>query len=186
MNEMMKQKFVNQLKKFKSGIRRMYRARLPWNKHQRAVWSDLKALCAQSGWHYGVYEEDKFVQVQFEVAKDIFARHYYYLLENRFTCKVQVVMQYDQEKALDVFLLAQHFNNELNNGKVVVDATERIVEYLEHQSILLPSFYPDQLFSQMKIHNLIAMDVYACFQRLLFEDVEPAIIIADLMAVRRK
>jgi hypothetical protein len=181
----MKQKMINGLLKIKYTLQRIYRVCLPFEKRQRMVWKDLKKLCVESGWKYGTYEEDKFVEMQFELANDRYAKHYYFVLPDRLSCRVKVVDEYEHEKALDVFILAQHFNNELNNGKVVVDAGDRTVEYIEQRSLLAPLLYNDDIFSQMQNHNLIAKDVYACYQRLLIEDVEPAIIIADLMSVRR-
>ncbi len=182
---MMKQKLINGLLKIKYNFQRVYRLNLPVEKRQSKVWNDLKKLCSDSGWRYGTYEEDKFIEMQFELAKDRYAMHFYFVLPDRLSCRVRVVDEYEQEKALDVFILAQHFNNELNNGKVVVDAGDRTVEYIEQRSLLAPLLYKDDIFSQIQNHHYIAKDVFACFQRLLLEDVEPAIIIADLMAVRR-
>ena len=182
---MMKQKLINGLLKIKYNFQRMYRVNLPIEKRQKKVWDDLKKLCSDSGWRYGTYEDDKLVEMQFELAEDLYAKHYYFILPDRLSCRVRVVEEYEQEKALEVFILAQHFNNELNNGKVVVDAGDRTVEYIEHRSLLAPLMYGDDIFSQMQNHNFIAKDVFTCFQRLMLEDVEPAIIIADLMAVRR-
>jgi hypothetical protein len=156
------------------------------DRHAEKVWSHLKKVCSEGGWRCGIYEEDKYVEVQFQIAENVWEKHFYFVMDDRIKFRVRVVEEFDEDQAIDVFILAQHFNNVLNNGKVVVSPEHRYLEYVQTRDILVPLLYDDELYLQMNRHHDTAKDVYTCFQRLLVEQVEPAIIIADLLAVRRQ
>ena len=50
---------------------------------------------------------------------------------------------------------------------------------------LIPLLYSGEIYDQLLLHHNSSKDLYASFQRLLVDDVEPALIIADLLEEKR-
>jgi hypothetical protein len=53
------------------------------------------------------------------------------------------------------------------------------------KDILIPLLYSGEIYDQLLLHHNSSKDLYASFQRLLVDDVEPALIIADLLEEKR-
>jgi hypothetical protein len=169
------------MKRLKDYLQRIYRASLSPKKQEELVWGDLKKLHLKAEWRHGVYEQEKYIETRFEVFDGQIEKFAYFIYDSSFFCRYQLAENYPEDLTPDVFLLASHFNNVLNNGVVVVNANDKFVEHRMKNNILVPLLQTEEMYNQIMTHYNISRDVQAAFQRLVEENEAPAIIIADLM-----
>jgi len=172
------------MNKIKYYLQRCYRLTLSYQKQEEVVWEALKKLHADAGWKYGVYEKEKYVNARFEISEGKGGHFYYMIYDRCFHCRVQFLEDYPIELTTDLFILAAHFNNVLNNGVVIVNTDSQYVEYHQKRELLIPLLYTDELTNQVDRHFGTSKDIYTAFQRLVTEQEAPAIIIADLLKER--
>ena len=144
-------------------------------------WKDLKRYHAQAEYSSGIFEKEKTIESNFGISKDTSATYYFQVDDGFFYCRVKVLQDFPSEFTPDVFILASHFNNLLNNGVVKVNTESRYVEYQVKRDILAPLLFTDEIHTQAFGHYRISKDVYGAFKRLIEEQESPAIIIADLL-----
>ncbi len=171
-------KTMNKLKLY---LNRIYRLSFNLQKQEEIVWSDLKKLHELAQWKHYVYEKDKYIETILEINDGKAGRFYYYVEDSRFHCSVKILEDYPIELTTDLFILAAHFNNLLNNGLVRVNVKDSSIAYHLNRDLLIPLLYIDETHSQIESHFYTAKDIYSAFQRLIIEQEFPAIIIADLL-----
>lgn len=169
---------MNRLKFY---LRRIYRLSVNFQKREEIVWSDLKKLHADAGWNSGIYEKEKFIKTVFEISNEQGAVFYYMIYDGYFHCRVKILEDFPVDLTTDLFILAAHFNNLLNNGVVIINVDNQFVEYHLKSDLLIPLLYTGEIFNQLNRHCNMAKDIYSAFQRLVNENEAPAIIIADLL-----
>jgi hypothetical protein len=169
---------MNKIKFYLQGI---YRLALSFKKQEELVWKELKKLHADADWKHGVYEKDKYIETIFELGKEKGGAFYYMIYDGSFHCRVKILEDYPVELTTDLFILAAHFNNLLNNGVVIVNVQSHYVEYHQKRDLLIPLLYTSETYGQLMRHYNTSKDIYAAFQRLIIEQEAPAIIIADLL-----
>ena len=169
------------MNKIKFYLQRIYRLALNFKKQEELVWKELKKLHVDADLKHGVYEKEKFIKTIFELGKDQGVAFYYMIYDGSFHCRVNILEDYPIELTTDLFILAAHFNNLLNNGVVIVNVQSRYVEYHQKRDLLIPLIYTSETYGQLMRHYNISKDIYAAFQRLIIEQEAPAIIIADLL-----
>ena len=169
------------MKKIKFYLQRIYRLALSFKKQEELVWKELKKLHSDADWKHGVYEKDKYIETIFELGKEKGGAFYYMIYDGSFHCRVKILEDYPIELTTDLFILAAHFNNLLNNGVVIVNVQSRYVEYHQKRDLLIPLLYTSETYGQLMRHYNTSNDIYAAFQRLIIEQEAPAIIIADLL-----
>jgi hypothetical protein len=162
-------------------LQRVYRISLSGKKKQNVVWEDLTKLHNQAKWKSGVFEKDKYIETTFTFTEGKYGTFYYIVHEGFFHCKVKILENYPPELTTDLFVLATHFNNLLNEGVVIIDTNNTYVEFYLKKDILIPLLYSGELYNQLIKHYDISKDIYAAYQRLIIEQEAPAIIIADLL-----
>jgi hypothetical protein len=162
-------------------LQRIYRLALSFKKQEELVWKELKKLHADADWKHGVYEKEKYIETIFELGKKQGGAFYYMIYDGSFHCRVKILEDYPIELTTDLFILAAHFNNLLNNGVVIVNVQSRYVEYHQKRDLLIPLLYTSETYGQLMRHYNTSNDIYAAFQRLIIEQEAPAIIIADLL-----
>ena len=167
--------------KIKFYLQRIYRLTLNFKKQEELVWKELKKLHADADWKHGVYEKEKYIESIFELGKEQGGAFYYLIYDGSFHCRVKILEDYPVELTTDLFILAAHFNNLLNNGVVIVNVQSRYVEYHQKRDLLIPLLYTSETYGQLMRHYNTSKDIYAAFQRLIIEQEAPAIIIADLL-----
>ena len=175
---MMKSKTINKLKSY---FKMFYRLTLNYEKQEEAVWNDLKKFHADADWNSGVYEKDKYIETIFEISNGKAGTFYYMIYDECFHCRVTILEEFHPDLTTDLFILAAHFNNLLNNGVVIVNVNSQYVEYHQKRDILIPLLYSGEIHGQLKRHFNTSKDIYSAFQRLIIEQEAPAIIIADLL-----
>ena len=169
------------IKKLKFYFKRIYRLSLNFKRQEQIVWEDLKKLHSDANWKSGIYEKDKYIESIFEISNDVAGTFYYMIYDEYFHCRVKIVKEFPSELTTDIFILAAHFNNLLNSGVVVINVNSLYVEYHQKRDLLIPLLYSGEIHSQLTRHFNTSKDIYSAFQRLIYEQEAPAIIIADLL-----
>ena len=169
------------MNKIKFYLQRIYRLTLNFKKQEELVWEELKKLHADAEWKHGVYERDKYIETVFEISKEQGGIFYYTIYDGCFHCRFKILEDYPTELTTDLFILAAHFNNLLNNGVVIVNVNGHYVEYHQKRDLLIPLLYNSEIHGQLNRHYKTSKDIYSAFQRLVIEQEAPAIIIADLL-----
>ena len=173
------------MNKIKFYLQRIFRLTLSFKKQEELVWKELKKLHTDAEWKSGVYEKEKHIETIFEICKEKGAAFYYIISDGSFHCRVKILEDYPTELTTDLFILAAHFNNLLNNGVVTVNINSHYVEYHQKRDLLIPLLYNSEIHGQLTRHYTTSKDIYSAFQRLVIEQEAPAIIIADLLKVNR-
>ena len=169
------------MNKIKFYLQRIYRLTLNFKKQEELVWEELKKLHADAEWKHGIYERDKYIETGFEISKEQGGIFYYMIYDGCFHCRVKILEDYPKELTTDLFILAAHFNNLLNNGVVIVNVNGHYVEYHQKRDLLIPLLFNSEIHGQLNRHYKTSKDIYSAFQRLVIEQEAPAIIIADLL-----
>lgn len=169
------------MNKIKFYLKRIYRLTLSFKKQEELVWKELKKLHKDEDWRYGVYEREKYIETIFQIGKEQGGTFYYMIYDGSFHCRVKILEDYHTELTTDLFILATHFNNLLNNGVVIVHVNGHYVEYHQKRDMLIPLLYNSEIYGQLIRHYNTSKDIYLAFQRLIIEQEAPAIIIADLL-----
>ncbi len=169
------------MNKIKFYLQRIYRLTLSFEKQEELVWKELKKLHTNTDWKHGIYEKEKYIETIFELGKEQVGAFYYMIYDGCFHCRVIILEDYPTELTTDLFVLAAHFNNLLNNGVVIVNVNSRYVEYHLKRDLLIPLLYSGEIYGQLARHYSTSKDIYSAFQRLVIDQEAPAIIIADLL-----
>ena len=151
------------------------------SKQENVVWKELKKFFAEFDWKYGIYEQDKCIEVWFNSQYDKPIRYRYGIYDKCFYSQANVWENFPVELTSDVFILAQHFNNLLSNGIMIVDIESRSVSYFWKNNILFPYLYKAMFGNRIDSHVHTAQEINWAFQKLVEENEAPAIIIADLL-----
>ncbi|MEY3737859.1 MAG: hypothetical protein RL544_637 [Bacteroidota bacterium] len=169
------------MKKLKFYLQKIYRLSVSFDKQEQLVWDDIKQIHLDAEWRHGVFEREKFIETNFEISDGRQALFYYMLYDSYFHCRVKILENFPIELTTDLFVLAAHFNNLLNNGVVVVNVNSSFIEYHQKRDLLIPLLYKGEIHGQITRHFNTARDIYSAFERLVEEQEAPAIIIADLL-----
>ena len=175
---------VNNMKTITIFLTRIYRSVLPSSAHEEIVWKDLKNLFDKMQWRFGVFEKEKHIESSFEIDKDISSTFHYMIYNENHHCRTLVANKYPTHLTSNIFILASHFNNLLQTGRVKINVDDQYIEYHTKCDLLLPLLYPGELRSQITRHYGVSKDIYWAFQKLIFENEEPPIIIADLLKMK--
>lgn len=174
------------MQKLKFYLKRIYRLALNFQKQEEIVWSDLKKLHADAEWKSGIYESEKYIKTIFEISEGKAGEFYYMIYDGSYHCRVKILEEFTPDLTTDLFILAAHFNNLLNNGVVIVNVNSQYVEYHQKRDLLIPLLYSSEIYVQLNRHYKTSKDIYKAFQRLVNEQEAPVIIIADLLKENEK
>lgn len=162
-------------------LKQIYRLSLKKVKQEKIVWNDLKKHHEDQKYQSGVFEKDRYIESFFQINDDKSFAFYYAIFENKFNCRVKVLDTFDEELTSDIFILATHFNNLLNNGNVLINVENNYVEYVVKTDLLIPLLYKGEIENKITRHYKTTRNINKAFQRLINEQEVPAIIIADLL-----
>lgn len=167
-------------------FKKIYRISISYKKYEEIVWNDLKKLHKDSEWRYGVFESNKHIETLFEIGEKTGATFYYMVYDGQYHCRVKVIEEFSPDVTTDLFVLAAHFNNLLKSGVVVVNVQSRYIEYHTKSDYIVNLVYPGELHAQLLRHFNTSKDIYWAFNKLVNENEEPTLIIADLMRMNKK
>lgn len=175
-------KRIGLLEGIKAYFRSIHRLSLSLAKRQAIVWADLKNIFTTLGWKHGVYEDDKYIQLTFEIGENDTAHFFYQITDEEIEVQAHLLKDFPSELTTEIFVLATHFNNLLRRGTVTINTSYNHVEYTVKQDILKSYLYPEEIETCLIKHHRTADNViYPAFHRLIYENEAPAIIIADLL-----
>jgi hypothetical protein len=145
------------------------------------VWNELISLHRRNNWRYGIFESENYVDTQFSLSENLTVPYRYFLSDEELHFNVCVLNSYPQEHTTDLFVLAAHFNNLLNFGKVKIDVNDQTVYFSYQNELELYATSPGKIHEHIGRHFHISKDVYWAFERYLTEGEEPAVIIGELV-----
>lgn len=161
-----------------------YHLLLASEKQHDIVWGYLKKYHIDEKLNSGFFENEKRIESDFKITEDYHARFFYAIHKGIFYCRCKIVQDFDPELTTEMFVLATHFNNLLKYGKVLIEPSERTVEFAIDSSLTEYLVFPGALQQVTIMHYDTTKDVYWAFQKLINEQEEPAIIIADLIRIK--
>jgi hypothetical protein len=103
-----------------------------------------------------------------------------------FHCTITIIEDYPIDRTTDLFVLAAHFNNLLSAGVVIVDVSSNSIVYHQKRDLLIPLLDAGELYTQINRHYTTSKDIFSGFQRLIFNNEEPVMIIADIMTENQR
>ena len=169
------------MRKIIAYLKRVYRLSLTFKKQEELVWEDLKKHHENHQYQSGIFEKDRYIESVFQISDDQSLAFHYAIFENKFNCRVKVLDTFDEELTSDIFILATHFNNLLNNENVIINVASNYVEYALKSDLLIPLLYKGEIENKITRHFGTTININKAFQRLINEQEAPAIIIADLL-----
>ena len=173
------------MNKIKNYLQKIYRLSLSFKKQEEIVWEELKKLHSDAEWNSGIYEKEKCIATNFEISNGKGKAFQYMIYDNSFHCRVKILEEFPSDLTTDLFILASHFNNLLNNGIVAINVNNLYVEYHQKSHLLIPLLYKVEIYDQLNQHFNTSKDIYYAFQRLVDEQEAPAIIFADLLKAKK-
>jgi hypothetical protein len=174
------------IKKILHYTRVWYHLLLSSEKQNDIVWNHLKKYHITEKLNSGFFENEKRIESDFRITDDYQARFFYAVYKGTLYCRCKVIQDFDPELTTEMFVLATHFNNLLRFGKVMVDPTERSVEFAIDSALTEYIVYPGALQQITIMHYDTTKDIFWAFQKLINEQEEPAIIIADFLRKKQE
>jgi len=167
--------------RLKSYFNKVYRITAGCKHFKKFVWKELLHIHKVNNWRHGVFEANSYIETVFSITENTNAYYYYMVDENYLHCRVDVIKDFAVEITTEMFILAAHFNNLIQNGIVVVDVERRNVEYHVKADTTLLSVYPGNIYSLIRGHFNASKDVKWAFDKMIAENEEPALIMADFI-----
>lgn len=149
-------------------------------------WKQLVAFFKNKQWKYGVFENERYIEATFNISEEFSVNFIYTISDTQFRCFVKLNDDFPTDLIPDMFILASHFNNIFNLGRIVVNPSSHFVIYEIRTDILPLLLYPEDIEYLITLHYTSAKDVFKSFQKLFIENEPPALIIADLLKERNE
>jgi len=176
--------FIKELKKVpvktKFLIKRIYRL-LNYKRTSHYVWKELIQYHKESGWNYGLFEQEKNIRCLFAINEQQSLNFSYTIKESSLNFNAIILHSFDEERTNDVMILASHFNNLLNYGVVRVNLSNNYIAYDCSVDLLLFSLYPSKIKSYSDMHYGLSLDCFWAFTKLIETGDDPVFIFSELM-----
>lgn len=166
--------------KIKNYLRNIYRLALPAEKQENLVWKEVLSFFEKEGWPVRIYEDRKIAAIRLPLSRDRDREFFFGISDHNFFCMVDVVSGFPDAVINDLFILATHYNNILNEGSVQVGVEERNVLFTATIQVIIPLLYRGVIEDQIFRHVSAAEDAFDIFEKLVYDGEEPAIIMAGL------
>ena len=153
-------------------------------RHEQIVWKLLKKELKIVPFKHEVNESEKTVYTKFHLAPNILGRFWYMMFYDRLFFRAIIIPNYPVEQTTNIFILAQHFNNQVNHGSVIVDVPLNYIEFRTTYHFPEIIFTKNAIEKHIHYHFNISCDIYWAFNKMLSENEVPAYIIAELIAKR--
>jgi len=163
-----------------------FRISFNYNRQEELVWNDLKEYHKIQEYNSGVFEKEKTIESEFPILEEKFLKFTYFTQNGKLHFTSLILNKYDPDIASEVFILATHFNNILNEGSVIVHPNHLCVQFVLKTSYIANIVYPADKHRYTKMHYDSSIDVFWAFVKLVTEKEDPAIIIADLLRKKKE
>jgi len=167
--------------KLKLKLKLIYRLNLNTLNQEQIVWDDLIKLHIKENWNFTTHENSKCLESIVPVNENTFNRFFYMIYGSKFHSSVKLLHDYPEEITTEIFILAMHINNILNDGIISINTEKNYVEYTKKEPVLTSLLVPNQLRNQIVLHYEASVKMQWAFDELLNSGEEPLIVFAELM-----
>ncbi len=182
-----KNNFMNAIRshfrKIKFVLQRIYRL-LNVKNASHYVWIELLKFHKNSGWRFGQFDSDKYIECGFKVDDTNYVDFRYAVNSGRLIFRSTILHHFDEEITNDVLVLASHFNGLLNFGTVKVSVKYNYVEFIYSRDLLTYSLFPGEISSDTDTHFELTKDCFWSFSNLIETGEDPVFVFSELL--RRK
>ena len=178
-------KIVNMFKYIPVYLQRVYRL-FRVNHRSDIVWKELIKLHKKENWHFGQYDNDRYIRTTFSDENKNEMEFHYQLTDDRLLSRAVVASGFNEDETESVMLLASHLNNLLTIGMVRVNIEYNYVEFIYSSDLLRHMLYPGEIHTDIDRHFRITADCYWAFSHLLNSGDEPVFVISELLKRNEK
>lgn len=178
-----KLRFMKYYFKFIETIRKIYRL-LNEKKQSAIVWNELIKLHKEANWHFGQFENQKYIVTNFDLNDNQNQKFRYDVSQNELEFHTFILNSFDEDKTTDILVLASHFNSLLNFGKIRVNIKYNCVEYIHSGNLITYMLFPTEIHSDIKSHYNLTKDCCWAFTNLVETGEDPVFVFSELL--RRK
>lgn len=148
------------------------------------VWIELIKFHKNSGWKFGQYDTDKYIECGFKVDDTNYVDFNYAVNSGRLLFRSTILHRFDEEITNDILVLASHFNGLLNFGVVKVSVKYNYVEFIFSRDLLIYSLFPGEIDSDTDTHYKLTEDCLWSFTNLIESGDDPVFVFSEFL--RRK
>lgn len=162
-------------------LKLIYRLNLKRINQEKYIWEDLVNLHIKENWNYTIHNNSMCLESIIPINENTFNRFFYMIYENKFISTVNLLHNFPEERTTEIFILAMHINNILNDGIITIDTEKNHVEYTKKEHILSSLLVPNQIRNQIVLHYEASVKIQSAFSELINNKEEPVIVFADFM-----
>lgn len=178
-NNFMK-KMRSLLRRIKFTFQRIYRLFNVKNA-SHYVWIDLIKFHQSSGWNFGQFDKEKYIECGFKVDDTNHVDFNYSVSSGRLTFRSTILQRFDEEITNDILVLASHFNGLLSFGVVKVSVKYNYVEFIYSRDLLTYSLFPGEIESDTDTHYKVTEDCFWSFTNLIETGDDPAFVFSEFL-----
>ena len=171
--------------KVKFFLQRIYRS-ITISKSSQYVWRDLIKYHKKSGWRFGQFDNDKYIECSFKVDENNYTNFNYIVNSGRLTFRSSILETFDEEHTNDILVLASHFNGLLNFGMVKVSIKYNCVEFVYSRDLLLYSLFSGEIDEDTSSHFNLTKDIFWSFNNMIETGEDPVFVFSELIKRREK
>lgn len=145
------------------------------------VWKELIKMHIKENWHFGQYDNEKYVRTTFTDEYNNELNFHYQVTEDNLVLRSVIASDFNDDNTNDIMLLSSHLNSLLTFGMVRVNIKYNYVEFIYQGDILTYMLYPGEIHMDIDRHFRITSDCYWAFSHLLNSGDEPVFVIAELL-----
>jgi hypothetical protein len=163
-------------------VKKVYRL-LRANKTSDFVWNDLKQTMEKENFHNGVFESNKCIELQFNNNDKSIGTYFISIYEesNTITGFTNIIESYNDDRTIDLFVLASHFNSRLNKGIVTINTESSNVSFMVTGDLFSHSIFPENSLDMLEYLYHSSNDIRWAFNRLLTTDQDPVFVFSELL-----
>jgi hypothetical protein len=166
--------------KIKFTFQRMYRL-LNVKNASHFVWIDLIKYHKSSGWNFGQFYNEKYIECGFKVDDINFVEFNYSVTPEKLTFRATILQGFDEEITNDILVLASHFNGLLPFGVVKVSIKYNYVEFVYSRDLLIYSLFPGEIGTDTENHFKFTKDCFWSFRSLIETGDDPVFVFSEFL-----
>lgn len=162
-------------------IKKCYRVNLNQEKRKKMLWKDLIKLHKNENWNYRIHDNTWCMESLIQNNKNQINRYFYSIYKDKFYSQVKVIYDFPEDLTTNLFILATHINNILNEGIIHINIENKYIEYSKSENIIVPLIHQQALKNQIILHYSASQKIQWAFEELINRNEEPVLIFAELM-----
>lgn len=170
----------NYFKNFKFLISQIYRIIKVKNRSE-FVWNELIELHKKAGWHFGQFDNNKYIETSFQNDDDSILKFNYKVTQHKLLFKAIILPSFNEDVTNDIMVLASHFNGLLNFGMVKVSLKYNYVEFEYSGDLVIYMLYPEEIDTDINVHYDLTKDCIWAFSNLLETGDDPVFVFSEFL-----